>query len=190
MLRVSDRAGSEHGLRLTSCSILPSDIATSWASRLNDFAALWLACRCPLSTLRPTPRDVQRMTRGLSNSPFLPSIELSSTTIYRLTLAHCYCIHSFSGPIQLGWNTKREIFPFSAFRVTVLVSDLSHYSKKLLCGPHTPSKIPAAPCSCRRIWSPCRTLAGAAAAHESPWLCGWYRWHPADGPAQSHRPSG
>ena len=76
MLRVSDRAGSEHGLRLTSCSILPSDMATSWACPLNDFAALWLACRCPLSTLRPTPRDVQRMTRGLSNSPFLPSIEL------------------------------------------------------------------------------------------------------------------
>jgi len=33
---------------------------------------------------------VQRMTRGLSDSPFLPSIELSSTTIYRLTLAHSY----------------------------------------------------------------------------------------------------
>ena len=90
MLRVSDRAGSDHALRLASCSVLPSDIATSWASRLNDFAAQWLACRFPLSTLRSTPRDVQRMTRGLSDSPFLPSIELPSTTIYRLTLAHCY----------------------------------------------------------------------------------------------------
>jgi len=39
---------------------------------------------------QPTPRDVQRMTRGLSDSPFFLSIELSSTTIYRLALAHCY----------------------------------------------------------------------------------------------------
>ena len=76
MLRVSDRAGSEHVLRLTSCSVVPSGIATPWASRLIDFAALWLAYWSPLSTLRPTPRDVQRMTRGLSDSPLLPSIEL------------------------------------------------------------------------------------------------------------------
>ena len=46
-------------------------------TRLNDFAAHWLASRFPLSTLRSTPRGVQRMTRGLSDSPFLPSIELS-----------------------------------------------------------------------------------------------------------------
>ncbi len=94
MLRVSDCAGSDHVLRLTTCSVLPSGIATPWASRLNDFAALWLACWSPLSTLRPTPRDVQRMTRGLSDSPFLPSIELSSTTIYQLLLAHCYFFDS------------------------------------------------------------------------------------------------
>lgn len=34
MLRISDRAGLKHGLRLASCFILPSDIAMSWASRL------------------------------------------------------------------------------------------------------------------------------------------------------------
>lgn len=84
MLRVSDRAESQHVLRLTSCCVWPSGIATPWAPRLIDFAAQWMACRCPLSTLRSTPRGVQRMTRGLSDSPCLPSIELSSTTIYRL----------------------------------------------------------------------------------------------------------
>src|SRR5450830_1607109 len=106
MLRVSDRAGSKHVLRLTSYFILPSDIATSWASQLIDFAAQWLACRCPLSTLRSTPRDVQRMTRGLSDSPFLPSIELSSTTNYRLLLAHSYFYkrrgRCFRGEVELG----------------------------------------------------------------------------------------
>ncbi len=56
-LTLSDRAGPEHVLRLTSCSILPSDIATPRACPLNDFASLWLACRCPLSTLRSTPRS-------------------------------------------------------------------------------------------------------------------------------------
>ena len=61
-----------------------------------------LACRSPLSTLRCTPRGAQRMTRGLSDSPFLPSIELSSTTICRLTLAHCYIIHSKLFSINVG----------------------------------------------------------------------------------------
>ena len=62
---------------------LPLRLTTS-ASQSPDFAAQWLACRFPLSTLRHTPHGAYRMTRGQSDSPFLLRIELSSTIFHRL----------------------------------------------------------------------------------------------------------
>ncbi len=53
-----------------------------------DFAAQWLACRFPLSTLGATPHGVTPMTRGRNESPFLFRIELSSTTFCQFVLAH------------------------------------------------------------------------------------------------------
>jgi len=52
---------------------------TASAPRIPDFAAQWLACRFPLSTLQLTPHDARRMTRGRNDSPDLFRIELSST---------------------------------------------------------------------------------------------------------------
>ena len=57
---------------------LPPRLTTS-ASQIPDFAAQWLACRFPLSTLRQLPRGRHRMTRGRNDSPFPFRIELSST---------------------------------------------------------------------------------------------------------------
>ncbi|MNG97705.1 hypothetical protein D3C76_693040 [compost metagenome] len=54
------------------------------ASRIPDYAAQWLAHRFPLSTLHPAPRGATCMTRGLVDSPFLTSIELSSTILCQL----------------------------------------------------------------------------------------------------------
>jgi len=49
---------------------LPSRITAS-ASRAPDFAAQYLACQFPLSTLRRRPRGRLRMTRGQRDSPLL-----------------------------------------------------------------------------------------------------------------------
>ena len=54
----------------------------------NHFAVQWLACRCPLSTLRYTPRDEQRMTRGQDGSLLLSCIGLSPTITCQFVLAH------------------------------------------------------------------------------------------------------
>ena len=56
--------------------------------RFIDFAVQWLACRFPLSTLRVSPRDETRMTRGQGDSPFLPCIGLPPTTTCQFVLAH------------------------------------------------------------------------------------------------------
>ena len=52
---------------------------TASASWIPDYAAQWLAHRFPLSTLHPAPHGATCVTRGLVDSPFLTSIELSST---------------------------------------------------------------------------------------------------------------
>jgi len=57
-------------------------------SRIYNFAAQWLACRCLLSTLRYTPRDGQRMTRGQDGSLLLSCIGLSPTITCQFVLAH------------------------------------------------------------------------------------------------------
>jgi len=57
---------------------------TASASRICDYAAPWLAHRFPLSTLYPEPHGATCMTRGLVDSPFITSIELSSTTLRQL----------------------------------------------------------------------------------------------------------
>ena len=57
MRRVSDRAGSLQGLRFTPCIVWPSVYYNNVG--IPDsfyFAARWLACRFPLSTLRHAPR--------------------------------------------------------------------------------------------------------------------------------------
>src|SRR5690625_1865336 len=75
------------------------------------FAAQWLARWFPLSTLRATPHDAARMTRGLIDSPFLISIKLS------LTIS-----------CQLDWRSKRPVnapfhFPSSASRYRYPLTD-------------------------------------------------------------------
>ncbi len=77
-------------LRLAVCCLPPS--VTASASRIVHFAAQWLACRCPLSTLRYTPRDAQRMTRGQDGSLLLPCVGLSPTITCQFVLAH-YASH-------------------------------------------------------------------------------------------------
>ncbi len=60
------------------------------ASRTRcHFAARRLAWRLLLPTLRHMPRNLQRITRSQSDSPCLRCIELASTAIRRLALAHC-----------------------------------------------------------------------------------------------------
>ena len=54
------------------------------ASRITDYAAQWLAHRFPLSALHPAPHGATCKTRGLVDSPFLTSIELSSTILRQL----------------------------------------------------------------------------------------------------------
>lgn len=89
MRRVSDRAGSTQGLRLASRVILPSASDNGVGiSDDPDFAAQYLACRFPLSTLRLRPHGRIRMTRGRSDSLLLLRIELSSTISCQLLLAH------------------------------------------------------------------------------------------------------
>ena len=61
---------------------------TASTFQIYHFAAPWLACRCPLSTLRYTPRDVQRMTRGQDGSLLLSCIGLSPTITCQFVLAH------------------------------------------------------------------------------------------------------
>lgn len=115
MHRVSDRAGSTQGLRLTSCVILPSASDNSVGIPDDpDFAAQYLACRFPLSTLRLHPRGYTRMTRGRSDSPFLLRIELSSTISCQLLLAHYPSWHSIAAAAQ-GWTTRHNA-EFSASR--------------------------------------------------------------------------
>ena len=75
-----DRAGSEHDWRVTLCSVLPSTSHT----RIPDYAAHWLPDWFPLSTHPPASHDATCMTRGLVDSPFLTSIELSSTILSQL----------------------------------------------------------------------------------------------------------
>src|SRR5690625_798974 len=65
---------------------------TTSAPWTPDFAAQWLARWFPLSTLRATPHDATRMTRGLIDSPFLISIKLS------LTIS-----------CQLDWRSKHPV---------------------------------------------------------------------------------
>ena len=61
---------------------------TASASRISDFAAQYLACQFPLSTLQSHPRERHCMTRGRNDSPRLSRIELSSTISCQLLLAH------------------------------------------------------------------------------------------------------
>ena len=80
-----DRSPTGDRRRAPYC--LPPRITAS-ASRTSDFAAQWLACRFPLSTLQPAPRGTACMTRGRNDSPHLFRIELSSTISCQLWLAH------------------------------------------------------------------------------------------------------
>ena len=92
MHRFSDRAGPGHDRRMRHVSCCLLLYLTASAPRSCDFAAQWLACWFPLSTLHHEPRGAWRMTRGLVDSPFLTSIELSSTI-----------------SCQLCWRTKLDI---------------------------------------------------------------------------------
>ena len=99
MRRVSDRAGSTQDSRLSSCVIWPSASDNSVGiPNDSDFAAQYLACRFPLSTLRLRPHERTRMTRGRSDSLLLLRIELASTISCQLLLAHCPSeeVHSFA----------------------------------------------------------------------------------------------
>jgi len=81
-------------------------VRTASAFQIVDFAAQWLACRCPLSTLRYIPRDMQRMTRGQDGSLLLSCIGLSPTITCQFVLAHsdpifstCQFVLAHSDPI-------------------------------------------------------------------------------------------
>src|SRR3989338_6366189 len=89
MLRVSDRVGSTQGLRfVVMCRIAFRLSVQRRHPGVNNFAAQWLACRFPLSTLRLPPRDDKRMTRGQDDSPLPSRIGLSPTTTCQFVLAH------------------------------------------------------------------------------------------------------
>lgn len=101
----SDRVGSAHDLRLTPCTVLPSEKCNSVGIPYSlSFRGSMAGLPFPLSTLRTTHRDVLRMTRGQSDSPFLLRIEFASTTICRLALAHCN---------QKWWATSQSPSPLA-----------------------------------------------------------------------------
>jgi len=79
----------------------------------ENFAVQWLACRCPLSTLRCTPRDGQRMTRGQDGSLLLSCVGLSPTITCQFVLAHSpdfLLIHRLveKGIYQMNWAGGNE----------------------------------------------------------------------------------
>src|SRR5450759_4151332 len=89
MLRVSDRAGSQQDSRFRHVvyCLPPSrkDVGVPFLliSRLNGWPA-----GVPLSTLRHTPHDVPRMTRGQDGSLLLSWVGLSPTITCQFVLAH------------------------------------------------------------------------------------------------------
>lgn len=69
---------------------------TASASRISDFAAQYLTCRFPLSTLQRHPRERLRMTRDRNDL----------LNLFRVDF------HQLS-PASFGWRTKRPINPSS-----------------------------------------------------------------------------
>ncbi|HTG75127.1 MAG TPA: hypothetical protein VMB70_15230 [Terriglobia bacterium] len=71
VLGVFDYAGSDKHLRISHCPMLPSPRNYKVGAQDDLFGAQCPSPLIPLSTLRPTPHDVLRKTRGQSGSLFL-----------------------------------------------------------------------------------------------------------------------